>query len=237
MIKLNFYFALLLMIVLHSCTNSQNSATNLAPIEFSKQLKATPNGIIMDVRTPQEFAEGHIKNAINLDWNGSDFNSKTAKMDKSTPVFVYCLSGGRSSSAASQLRADGFKNVLELNGGMMSWRNSGLKETKEATATKKASGITKEEFSILITSDKIVIVDFFAPWCGPCKKMKPHLDEIAKKMSDKVVMIALNVDENPELANEFKIEGLPTVHFYKKGVLINQNLGYMTKEEIVKHLN
>jgi thioredoxin len=230
-------FSFLLFTVLFtSCINSQSSKTNLAPSDFSKKIGETSEAFILDVRTPQEFSEGHIENAKNADWYGSSFDAQISKIDKSKPVFVYCLGGGRSSAAASHMRSEGFKEVYELDGGMMAWRSSGLSETTNTSTKTKAEGMTKDQFDKLITSDKIVIVDFFAVWCAPCKKMKPHLEEISKEMTDKVMVTKINVDENPVLAKELKIEGLPTLHFYKAGKLYSTKLGYLSKEDIILQL-
>ena len=228
---------ILLSVLFTSCTNSQTSKTNLSPIEFSNKISESPEAFILDVRTPQEFSEGHIENAKNVDWNGNQFELQIEKFDKTKPLFVYCLGGGRSASAASKLRSNGFKEVYELDGGMMNWRSAGLSETTNTSTKPKAEGMTKAQFDKLITSDKIVIVDFFAVWCAPCKKMKPHLEEISKEMSDKVTIIQIDVDQNPVLAKELKIEGLPTLHFYKNNELKLNNLGYMSKVEIVKQVN
>ena len=227
---------ILLSVLFTSCTNSQTSKTNLSPIEFSNKISESPEAVILDVRTPQEFSEGHIENAKNADWNGNQFELQIAKFDKTKPLFVYCLGGGRSASAASKLRSNGFKEVYELDGGMMNWRSAGLSETTNTSTKPKAEGMTKAQFDKLITSDKIVIVDFFAEWCPPCKKMRPHLDEISKEMSNEVIVIKIDVDKNPTLAQEMKVEGLPTLQFYKAGKLSNTKLGYLTKEELIQQV-
>jgi len=227
---------LFLSVLFTSCTNSQPSNTNLSAVDFNKKMESLPEGNIVDVRTPQEFSEGHIKNAINIDWNGSAFDAQISKVDKTKPVFVYCLGGGRSASAASRMREMGFKEVYELDGGMMAWRSSGLFETKDASVAAKPEGMTKAEFDKLIVSDKVIIVDFYAEWCPPCKKMRPHLDEISKEMSNEVIVIKIDVDKNPTLAKEMKVEGLPTLQFYKTGKLSTIKLGYLTKEELIEQV-
>lgn len=232
-ISISFLF---LFILFTSCTNSQPSNTNLSAVDFNKKIESLPEGNIVDVRTPQEFSEGHIKNAVNIDWNGSAFDAQISKVDKTKPVFVYCLGGGRSASAASRMREMGFKEVYELDGGMMAWRSSGLSETKDASVAAKPEGMTKAEFDKLIVSDKVIIVDFFAEWCPPCKKMRPHLDEISKEMKDEVIVIKIDVDKNPTLAQEMKVEGLPTLQFYKGGKLSTTKLGYLTKEELIQQV-
>lgn len=121
---------IVLSVFLSNCSSAQNAKTSLTATEFNAKIKEIPNAPIIDVRTPAEYAEGHIKNAKNIDWNGNSFDKKTSKLDKSKPVFVYCLAGGRSAAAASKLRESGFKQVYELAGGMKEWRASKLPEVK-----------------------------------------------------------------------------------------------------------
>lgn len=93
----------LVAILFNSCSNgqTQGTKTNLSATEFANKMKELPNATIIDVRTPAEFSKGHLANANNYDWNGNEFDKQVAPLDKSKPVFVYCLSGGRSSSAAN----------------------------------------------------------------------------------------------------------------------------------------
>jgi thioredoxin len=223
-----------------ACSNGQSKSgkgnTSLSALEFADKLKATPTGIVLDVRTPDEFEGGHLQNAINIDWNNSSFSTEVAKLNKATPVFVYCLSGGRSQSAAAQLRADGFKEVYEMQGGLMKWRAAGLSETTDAATPSVSQGMSVEQFQALVTSDKLVLVDFYAPWCAPCKKMKPYLDEITIDMADKVVVVRIDVDANKALVEALKIEEIPVLHIYKKGTLVWNHTGFIEKEAVVEQL-
>ena len=228
-----FFLAAFLLV---SCSIGQGSSkTDLSPTEFSKQLLETENPTILDVRTPGEFGEGHIQNALNFDWNGSSFDAQVSKLDKNTTVFVYCLSGGRSGSAASQLRSNGFKNVLELDGGMMAWRSAGLSETTDSKVV-KSTGMTTSEFEKLLQTDKVVLVDFYAEWCGPCKKMKPSIEAIEKEMAAKVKVVRVDVDKHVELVKSFGILEIPILRIYKQGKIIWEQKGFIEKEEIKKNL-
>ena len=86
-----------------------------------KTLLEKENIQIIDVRTPGEFAEGYIPNAVNIDYFGSDFKSEIAKLDKSKTTLIYCKSGGRSGKAGKMMKKLGFKEVYDLEGGFSRW--------------------------------------------------------------------------------------------------------------------
>jgi thioredoxin len=132
------------------------------------------------------------------------------------------------------MRSDGFKTVFELDGGIMKWRGANLPETTDNTVTSK--GMSKMQFDALLNSDKLVLIDFYADWCAPCKKMKPYLDEISKDMADKVIVIRINADDNQALFKELKIDALPVLQLYKNKTLTWTNTGFIDKAEVVKQL-
>lgn len=229
-----------LAILFHGCANGQigqgetATKTSLSANEFAAKMKELPNAPLVDVRTPDEFAKGHLQNAKNIDWNGSDFAAQTAALDKSKPVLVYCLSGGRSAAAISSMLADGFLQVYELSGGIMKWRGAGLPESTENTAVPQ--GMTKAQFEALLDSDKLVLIDFYAEWCAPCKKMEPYLKEISTEMADKVTVIRIDADNNQQLCIDMHIDALPVLQLYKNKALAWENLGFIEKAEVVKQL-
>jgi thioredoxin len=228
----------LLAILFNSCGSGQTNSTtktNLSAIEFAEKLKEMSTATIIDVRTIDEFSKGHLANALNYDWNENEFDKQIALLDKSKPIFIYCLSGGRSSSAANKMRSEGFKTVYELDGGIMKWRGANLPETTENKVI--SNGMSKQQFDALLKSDKVMLVDFYADWCAPCKKMKPYLDEISKDMADKVVLIRINADDNQALCKELKIDALPVLQIYKNKNLTWINEGFIEKAEVVKKLH
>lgn len=231
------------IIALSACSNQhQAQATTqtadslkLSAVAFNDKLENAKDPILLDVRTPDEFSEAHIKNAKNVDWNGSDFKIAAAQLDKSKPVFVYCLSGGRSASSAEFLRANGFNEVYELEGGIMKWKAADLPLVVDPSPTAKAD-MTLEEFQKLLQTDKYVLVDFYATWCGPCKQMEPDLKDIAETMKDKVVLVRIDVDKHPTITQHFEVESLPTIQIYKDQKLVWEDIGYKTKKQLTNQL-
>lgn len=120
----NIFLSLLATIGLCTGCNANNDmkdVTILEPQVFIENTKADTNAIILDVRTPDEYAEGHIEGAINLDWLNSEvFNEGEAKLDKSKNYYIYCRSGRRSNAAATKMQTDGFK-VFDMKGGYLLW--------------------------------------------------------------------------------------------------------------------
>ena len=94
----------------------------------------------------------------------------------------------------------------------------------------------KEEFDRLLASEKLLLVDFWAAWCGPCKMIAPIIDQLADEFDGKVKIAKLNVDENRDLAVRFKVMSIPTLILFKNGEVANQLVGARPKAELVKLL-
>jgi rhodanese-related sulfurtransferase len=93
---------------------------------FQRKLSETDNAVILDVRTPEEVADGYIEGAINIDFRSPDFQTKINELDKNATYMVYCASGGRSGNTATLMKELKFKEVYDLEGGFKGWRAKGL---------------------------------------------------------------------------------------------------------------
>lgn len=89
----------------------------------------------------------------------------------------------------------------------------------------------------VLKSDVLVLVDFWAPWCGPCRLVGPILDEIAVDNGEKVKVVKVNVDENPALAQRYGIRGIPTMVFFKGGEQVDMTVGAAMKERIQEKID
>jgi len=89
----------------------------------------------------------------------------------------------------------------------------------------------------VIQSEKPVLVDFWAPWCGPCKAIGPIVEELASEFGDKVKFTKCNVDDNPVAPGKFGIKAIPTLIFFKQGKIVDQITGMVAKSKLEKSIN
>lgn len=95
-----------------------------------------------------------------------------------------------------------------------------------------AKEIMTEEFSSFIQQGKPVLVDFWAPWCGPCRMIAPVVEELSKQYADDLAVGKVDVDKCPDLARQFRVMSIPTLILFKDGQVIDQKLGYQPKDAL-----
>lgn len=203
----------------------QTTEFKLSNEEFLKKLQSLPDAQLVDVRTQGEFRKNHLKGAMNLNVNGEEFQKQVNALDKTKPVLVYCWSGGRSSNAAEYMRQQGL-TVYEMKDGMMRWIAEN-KPYEEGTAP--AAGMSMEEYNGYLKSKKLVLVDFNATWCAPCRKMSPWLDELAKKYPNDLIVVKINTEENGTVVKTLNVAGVPYLMLYKNEKVIWTHSGLAEK--------
>ena len=96
---------------------------------------------------------------------------------------------------------------------------------------------TNTTFEDLLQDSRLVIVDFWATWCGPCRMLSPLLDEVEEEMADKIVVVKVNVDDADEVAARFRIMNIPTLLFFKGGQIVDKTVGAMPKSALIERIN
>ncbi len=219
-----------------SACNSQNAnVKNLDPDQFQAAI-AKGDVQLIDVRTPEEYKEKHIANAKNINIDGSDFDKQIADLDKKKPVYFYCLAGGRSSKASAYAANNGFAEVYNLEHGINSWMAAN-KPVVTATGAAPEQGMSFDDYLAHIKRpDKLILVDFNAVWCGPCKLLKPIVEKVAAKNKDKVELWSIDVDKNPQVSKTMNITGIPLLILYREGKELWRNLGLTDEKEIASQI-
>jgi rhodanese-related sulfurtransferase len=215
-----------------ACQNQAQTKENLHADDFEKGV-AKGEVQILDVRTQPEYNSGHLKNAFLADWNNKKvFQERVAHLDKSKPVYTYCLVGGRSSAAADWLIANGFKEVYNLEGGIQAWKKS----DKPVEGIQKVKQISLNDFRKSIPAEKTVLVDVGAKWCPPCKKMEPVIEALKQSHGNAFTLITVDGGEQENLAKELNAESFPTFIVYKNGKEVWRKSGIATKEELAQQV-
>jgi rhodanese-related sulfurtransferase len=123
---LSLIIVLVITLTSFSCKNEIDSEIKVVTTEEMQTILKMDEVQLVDVRTPEEFSEGYIKNAQNIDYNSPTFEQDILKLNKEKPVMLYCHSGGRSAKCAQKLKDAGFKKIYDLKGGISKWKHEGL---------------------------------------------------------------------------------------------------------------
>nr|WP_294908450.1 rhodanese-like domain-containing protein [uncultured Lacibacter sp.] len=209
------------------CNSTAQKNTELSADDFEKGLQQSPVQLL-DVRTAGEYRSGHIQSALQANWNDEkEFAERTKALDKQKPVYVYCLSGPRSSAAANWLKANGFEQVIELKGGFSSWKRSG----KAVEAVANIKQMTMAEYQQQIAGKEYVLVDFGAEWCPPCRKMEPIINQFLAEHKE-IFFLQIDGGIHTDLMKQLNAEGLPTFILLKNGQETWRYQGVLTSAEL-----
>ncbi len=230
---------LYLMIIVYSvsCGNLNSQIIEDLDIEAFHLMLNKGDGIIIDVRTAKEFSSGHITEATNIDYYSEQFLEKLNIVRKDLPIYIYCRSGGRSSSAANKMKKLGFKKVYNLLGGIASWESKGYETISSTVAPiSKQPSISTVELTRILDENNVILINFSTQWCVPCKKMKPVIEEIQRENTNMKVLF-IDADINKGLVTEYQINSVPTLIIFHNAKEVFRNVGIISKEELINQLN
>jgi len=225
---------LIAIIVLFFTTGYSQTVNNVDALKFNELIKSG-NGIILDVRSPQEYSRGHIANSTLISISDRAFVNKVSILQKDKPIYVYCLSGARSRTAADYLAKNGFKQVYNLQQGIMNWQRNNLPLEQSENVTASNSKIyTPTDFKTLTSSNKLVFVDFNAVWCAPCKTMSPVVDKLSENYKQKIKVEKIDMEMNRELAQSLDVKSIPGFVLFKNGEKVWSGNGIISYDELKK---
>ena len=225
-------------LLFNACTGqSQPTITNVDAAEF-KRLAEAGNGIILDVRAPEEIAGGYIANTSTINLYDEGFVDKINLIPKEKEIYVYCQAGGRSAEAAEILTKNGFDKVFNLENGLDGWVENGFPVSKaEVGKDEKIQQISLEDFRALLKTEKPVLIDFHTVWCAPCRKMAPVIDKIEEDFKEKAVVMRIDVDKSSDVGKAYDIKGVPVFILYKDGVEKWKHNGIVAEQELIRQIN
>jgi rhodanese-related sulfurtransferase len=207
--------------------NSTAQSNILSADQFEKVI-ANNNIQLLDVRTAEEYNSGHIANALQADWtNQKEFTERVAALDKSKPVYLYCLSGGRSGAAMQLMHKNGFTITYNLQGGMNAWKQA----NKPVEGKSNETEISLASYNKLVSASEKMIVDFGAKWCPPCRKMQPIIDTLKQR---KFNVLVIDGGAQTQLAKDLGVGSFPTFIIYHNGKEVWRKTGIVEMSELMK---
>ncbi|MFZ9171826.1 MAG: thioredoxin domain-containing protein [Sediminibacterium sp.] len=226
----NRFFCMLSAAIFFLACNS--NAQNVDANTFEQKINA--GGVqVLDVRTAGEYSGSHLKNVMLADWTDkAQFAERTKYLDKNKTLLVYCAAGGRSGQAAEWLKEQGFKEVVNLQGGITAWNAAGKPVVREGGAVE----LSTTAFNATISSNNLVLVDVGAAWCPPCKKMEPVLEALAKELQGKYTLLKVDGGNDATVMKEIGAAVLPTYMVYKNGKLSWKKEGIVSLQELKEAL-
>lgn len=221
---------ILLVISLFTFGLAQTKVSNLSPKEClllltNKKVK------LIDVRTKNEFNKENIEGSVNINLYSSDFKTKILELPKSSKIILYCATGYRSYKAGQFLVQNGYTKVYNMSKGIMGWRNN---QFATISGKKSQDKISYATYSKLLKSPRSVFIDFYAPWCPPCRKMLPIVNKLKKEYKNKIDIVTINTEENKNLSKRLNIKGVPYLMLVKNGKTVFTSSKAMTEKEIRK---
>lgn len=239
--KKGFQLMLLILTILNSSIvigqETQPFIENVDAKKF-KELVEGGDGVILDVRTPNEVKQGHLINSSNIDYYDKEFERKINLISKDKTMYVYCQSGGRSAEAAAILKDNGFTKIYNLSGGIKAWETEGFPLIKTSNETDEhIQQLSLKEFEKMLKTEKPVLIEFHTVWCAPCRKMAPIIDKLEIQYKEEALILRIDADKSKEVGEAYSISGVPVFILFKDGVEKWRHHGMLSEEELMNQLN
>ena len=232
-----FLFTTLFLLLFHFSALTQNSSTIQVGSEEFNQLISKGEGVLLDVRTEREFKNGHIEDAGQLNFYSRSFRRSILLLPKNQPIYLYCNTGWRSDIAVSFLIRNGYTKVYNLEHGIMEWELAGFPVIVDPDAqpeTEDRFDVT--DFNKLVKRDQLVFIDFYAPWCGPCRQMMPMIDSLKTEYKGQIEVVKINADASKRLMRELQMVSVPYLVLYRQGEILFEHKGMIGRQELVTEL-
>ncbi len=227
------FLSLFLILYSYKAPSQNNTTIQVNSQEFN-QLISKNEGVLLDVRTEREFKNGHIEDAGQLNFYSRGFRRSLLLLPKNQPIYLYCNTGWRSGIAASYLIRNGYTQVFNLENGIMEWEQADLPVTVDPDArpeTEDRFDVT--DFKNLVKRDQLVFIDFYAPWCGPCRQMMPMIDSLTKEYKGKVNIVKINADASKSLMRELEVITVPYLVLYHQEEILFEHKGMIGRQELI----
>ncbi len=203
-----------------------------------KELIGKGDAILLDVRTLGEYSRGHIQGSTNIDIADQNFPVKVKLLQKDKTMLIYCLSGSRSDAAAAYMSRLGFKQIYTLQQGIMTWNRAGFQlEQSSQMVASAGTTYTEQSFSKLLKDNKIVLVDFHAVWCAPCKAMNPVIDKVSAIYKGKARVEKVDVEANKAITTAYQVQSVPGFVIFKDGKKVWSHNGIISYEDLSGVIN
>lgn len=226
--------ALVLFIGLINTTYAQNTYKNVDATTF-KQLIEKENGLLLDVRTPGEYSRGHIAGSTLIDVSDPQAVSKIQVLQKNKPVYIYCLTGSRSQMVANFMVQNGFPEVYNLQRGVVEWNQMGFPIKQSQRVVAATSPVYQEkDIEELLRVNNVVLINFHAPWCAPCKKMAPAIAKLSNEYAGRAKITKVDVDVNKKLQQVYGVQSIPGLVLYKNGKEVWRYSGVLSYDDLLK---
>ncbi len=226
-----FYLLGLCCILLFAC--EQGVPYKVLPAADFELMISETNTQLLDLRSSEAYTRGHLHNARPAEWkNEESFSEFASTLDKKIPVLIYDDSATYSPQVAKFLQYKGFL-VTELQNGFAGWQQAG----KPVTQAPPPTPISLAEYRVMTSLSPVVLVDFGAAWCPPCRKMDPVLEQLQMEEGNKFKLIKIDGGIQTALMKSVQASSLPTFIIYKNGMETWRREGIVPLAELKARIN